>query len=286
MMTNTSHSHTNSPDLWLPHFPWPQPAGNKYDRGHAMIAGGPLQSTGASRLAAYAALRSGAGLVSIACDAASLSVYASALQAVMTKPADTPADFARLIADPHVTAVLVGPGAGVSQRTRQCTLEALKAQKPVVLDADALTVFAGTPAQLFDAIHAPCILTPHAGEFVRLFGDVAQADDVRLRHACQAAELSGAVVILKGYHTIIAAPTGDAVVNSNATPFLATAGTGDVLAGICTGLLAQGMPAFHAACAGVWLHAEAARRFGAGLIADDLPDLLPPLLQALHAQAG
>jgi len=286
MMPSVSHVRTNGPELWLPRFPWPAEEGNKYDRGHAIIAGGPIHSTGASRLSARAALRSGAGLVSIACDAESLPIYATALEAIMTKCAQEPADFARLIAAPHVSAVLLGPGAGVSERTRSCVLETLRARKPTVLDADALTVFAGAPSDLFGAIHAPCLLTPHAGEFTRLFGALTQEDDVRLEQVRHAAGVSGATVVLKGPRTFIVAPTGEAVINAHATPFLATAGTGDVLAGFCTGLLAQGMPAFEAACAGVWLHGEIARQFGPGLIAEDLADLLPPVLRRLYDKAA
>ena len=272
----------NTPALWLPNFPWPQPLGNKYDRGHAIIVGGEWHSTGASKLAAHAALRIGAGLVSVACDARSLPLYATALQAVMTKPVETAQDFSQLIRDPKVKAVLIGPGAGITDQTKHRTLEILHAQKPTVMDADALRVFSPAPTDLFHAIHAPTILTPHAGEFSQLFGHRIAPSDDTLSQARQAASLSGATVIFKGFHTIIAAPDGSVARNTNATPFLATAGSGDVLAGMCTGLLAQGMPAFEAACAAVWLHAEAARRFGAGLIAEDLADQLPAILQEFY----
>ncbi len=267
----------NSPDLWLPRFPWPRAEGSKYDRGHAVVAGGPVAHTGAARLAARAALRIGAGLVSIACDPASLIVYATALEAVMTKVIRDEAAFSDLIADPRVKGVLIGPAAGVNDRTKTLVLAALKRERPCVLDADALTVFQDNPAELFDAIRSPVLLTPHQGEFARLFGGVED----RTAGALRAAKTSGAVVLLKGSDTVIAAPDGRLVVNRAAPPWLATAGSGDVLAGIAAGLIAQGMDAFGAACAAAWLHAEAARRFGPGLIAEDIEKELPAVLSRL-----
>ena len=263
----------NHPNLWLPHFPWPNADTNKYDRGHALVGGGPLTSTGATKLAAEAALRIGAGLVSVACDAASLPAYAASFRAVMTKLADGPAAFAALLADVRVTAVLLGPGMGVGERTGAWLDTALAARKALVVDADAITVAAKTPLAFFAHIAAPVVVTPHAGEFARLFGTM---------EAVQAARASGTVVVRKGARTIVASPEGREVVNDHATPFLATAGTGDVLAGMIAGLLAQGMPAFEAACAAVWMHGEAARRFGAGLIAEDIAGLLPAILEDLR----
>lgn len=274
-MTNPLENH---PDLWRASFPWPKPDGHKYDRGHAVVLGGPMASAGAAKLASRAALRSGAGLVSVACRPAALMTYAASLQAVMTKLVKDVDAFAELIADAHVTGVLLGPGAGKTDFTKQCVLSTLTALVPCVLDADALSVFAGASESLFDAIAAPCILTPHAGEFARLFtlGKDRQAS------AAHAATLSGAVVVLKGEETVIAAPNGQGlVINRHATPFLASAGTGDVLAGLCVGLLAQGMPPFAAACAAVWLHGDAARRIGPGLIAEDLSEMLPAVLADL-----
>ena len=265
----------NSPDLWaLPNL---KPDGSKYDRGHAVVVGGPVASTGAARLAARAALRAGAGLVSIACDPSSLIVYATALQAVMTKVVRDVAAFGELIADKRVTAMLIGPAAGVNDRTRDYVLAALSAEKACVLDADALTVFKDAPSDLFHAIRSPVLLTPHEGEFSRLFGKVND----READAVKAAQTSGAVVLLKGSDTVIAAPDGRIVINREAPPWLATAGSGDVLAGIATGLMAQGMEVFDAACAAAWLHAEAAKRFGPGLIAEDLSEQLPAVLRDL-----
>lgn len=265
----------NSADLWT--LPRLKPDGNKYDRGHAVVVGGPVASTGAARLAARAALRAGAGLVSIACDPSSLIVYASALEAVMTKVVRDVAAFSELVADKRVTAVLIGPAAGVNDRTRDLVLAALYVRKACVLDADALTVFKDAPADLFHAIRSPVLLTPHEGEFARLFGKVTDREN----DALKAAKTSGAVVLLKGSDTVIAAPDGRIVINRAAPAWLATAGSGDVLAGIATGLMAQGMEVFDAACAAAWLHTEAARRFGPGLIAEDLSEQLPAVLRDL-----
>jgi NAD(P)H-hydrate epimerase len=274
-------SRENVPELWSSHFPYPQQDGNKYDRGHAIICGGPLQSTGAAKISAHCALRSGTGLVSVACDAAALPVYATSFQAIMTKLVRDKQEFSHLISDKRVKGVLIGPGAGITRRTKTFVLMALKLKKPTVLDADALTVFSDRPQNLFDAIQLPCILTPHDGEFLRLFGKSISENENKLAQAIQAAGLSHSVVILKGFNTIIAAPDGRAAINNNSTPYLATAGSGDALAGICVGLLAQGMPAFEAACAAVWLHTEAALSFGPGLIAEDIADLLPAVLKSL-----
>jgi len=271
----------NTPALWAVHFPRPKPEGNKYDHGHAVILGGPAQSTGAAKIAARCALRVGAGLVSVACDAKALPIYAASFQAVMTKIVKGQHDFSRLISDNRVKAVLLGPGAGITSRTKDFALATLAQKKSVILDADALAVFATKPQEFFKAIQSPCILTPHEGEFERLFGTIINVNDDRINRACQVAHISSAIMILKGPGTVIAGPDGRFVVNTNGTPYLATAGTGDALAGICVGLLSQGMAAFEAACAAVWLHAETARHFGPGLIAEDIADGLPAILQSL-----
>ncbi|MBW8881787.1 MAG: NAD(P)H-hydrate dehydratase [Asticcacaulis sp.] len=267
----------NSPDLWLSALPRPAPDGSKYDRGHAVVLGGPMASTGASRLAARAALRIGAGLVSVACDPSSLMVYAVALEAVMTKVVRDADAFSDLVSDSRITAVLLGPAAGVNDRTHAFVLAALTAGKVCVLDADALTVFQDAPEALFAAIRAPVLMTPHAGEFARLFGKVSD----READAWRAARQSGAVVLLKGKDTVIAAPDGRVVVNRDAPPWLATAGSGDELGGLATGLIAQGMPVFDAACAAAWIHAECARHVGPGLIAEDLSEQVPQVLRSL-----
>jgi hydroxyethylthiazole kinase-like uncharacterized protein yjeF len=267
----------NEPSLWRASFPLLQPAGHKYSRGHAIVASGGLAATGAARLAALAALRVGAGLVTVASPASAVLAHAAHLTAVMIAPLRDADSWRELLADPRRNAVLVGPGNGVTAATREQALAALAMDKAVVLDADAITVFRDAPQDLFTAIRGPCILTPHEGEFARLFA----AAGPRLERARAAARQSGAVLVLKGPDTVIAAPDGRAAINANAPPTLATAGSGDVLAGLCTGLLAQGMPAFEAACAAVWLHGAAAAAFGPGLIAEDLPDLIPNALRQL-----
>ncbi len=281
--------HENVPALWQSRFPWPTPEGHKYRRGHAVVIGGGTM-TGAARLAARAAARVGAGLVTIAAPAAALPVYALAAHAVILAKLDDAPDFARLMDDPRRNAVLLGPGAGADQATRLRVTAALSAGKRCVIDADALTVFGDEPEHLCRAIRRTggeggnVLLTPHDGEFARLFPDLAKAHaDDKLARARAAAARSGATVLLKGNDTVIAAPDGRAAINSNAPPELATAGAGDVLAGLAIGLLAQGMHAFDAGCAAAWLHGEAAAAFGPGLIADDLTECVPAALRKLKA---
>ncbi|HYM71593.1 MAG TPA: NAD(P)H-hydrate dehydratase, partial [Stellaceae bacterium] len=270
----------NDPALWLDRFPFPGASDHKYRRGHALVAGGPVM-TGAARLAARSAARAGAGLVTVAAPEPAFPIYAAALTGVIVLPVAGPDGFRALLADPRRNVVLVGPGAGSGPETRDKVLAVLAAGKQAVLDADALTAFAARPADLFAAVCAPCVLTPHEGEFARLF----EATGSKVERARRAARASGAVIVLKGADTVIADPDGRAAINENAPPELATAGSGDVLAGLVTGLLAQGMPAFEAAAAAVWLHGEAARQFGAGLVAEDLIDDLPVILNRLRQQA-
>ena len=266
--------HENAPALWRALLPAPAPDGHKYSRGHALVVGGDGAHSGAARLAARAALRAGAGLVTVHAPEAALPVYAAQLTAVMVA---STVDLAAALADERRNALLIGPGCGVSPATRERTLRALGAGKRCVLDADALTAFRGEPAALFAALGPDAVLTPHEGEYRRLFSH--QGD--KLARARAAARESGAVVALKGADSVIAAPDGRAAINANAPPTLATAGTGDVLAGFILGLLAQGMPAFEAAAAGVWLHGAAAAAFGPGLIAEDLSETLPRVLREL-----
>ena len=266
--------HENAPALWQALLPGPAPCDHKYSRGHALVVGGDGAHSGAARLAARAALRVGAGLVTVHAPDAAIPVYAAQLTAVMVA---STSDLDTALADERRNALLIGPGCGVSPTTRAQTLRALDAGKRCVLDADALTVFGDEPAALFAALRADCVLTPHEGEYRRLF---AHEGD-KLARARAAAQECGAVVVLKGADSVIAAPDGRAAINANAPPTLATAGSGDVLAGFVLGLLAQGMPAFEAAAAAVWLHGAAATAFGPGLIAEDLAESLPRVLRRL-----
>jgi NAD(P)H-hydrate epimerase len=235
--------------------------------------------TGAARLSALAAARVGAGLVTVAAPLPAWMVYASTLTSVMVQPVRDPDALDDLLADERKNAIVLGPGAGVSEMTRRYALKILATRRSVVLDADALSAFGPDPQTLFDAIDGPCVLTPHEGEFSRLFS----FEGSKLERARQAAQHSGAVVILKGADTVVAAPDGRAAINSNAPAELATGGTGDVLTGLVAGLMAQGMEVFRAACAAVWLHGEAAGMVGPGLIAEDLPGALPVVLRKLKA---
>jgi ADP-dependent NAD(P)H-hydrate dehydratase / NAD(P)H-hydrate epimerase len=287
----------NHPRLWAHALPALNPLGNKYTRGHALISGGHL-STGAARLSARAAARAGAGLTTIAAPEMAAAIYAATLTSVMVaplsgaSPASAAEAFDRLLSDVRFNALLIGPGAGVNPVTRARALAMLATGRPTVLDADALTVFEDDPSELFSAIVGPCVLTPHEGEFARIFKDGADPMSPlghdKLTRARTAAQRSGAVVVLKGSDTVVAAPNAEAlaIVNTNAPPTLATAGSGDVLAGFMLGLLAQGMAPFLAAAAAAWMHGAAAATFGPGLIAEDLPDLLPQVLRELshHTQ--
>lgn len=264
----------NGPELWGEILPWPQPAGHKYSRGHAVVFGG-AEMTGAARLASGSARRIGAGLVTVACPEAVRAIYAADAPGLLISDIG---DWQRLLSDPRMNAYLVGPGAGVGAETRLSALSVLSAGRSLVLDADGLTSFAEADDGLFDALDEGCVLTPHGGEFARLF----DTEGGKLDRVRRAAKTAGAVVLLKGADTVIATPDGRAVINSDAPPDLATAGSGDVLAGMVLGLRTQGMPAFEAACAAVWMHGAAAAAFGPGLIAEDLIGELPGVLRRLH----
>ena len=243
--------------------------------------------TGAARLAAGAARRVGAGLVSIAAPTETLDIYRSGDPGNLIVELADADSLSQFLADDRKNCVLIGPGGGVSQRTRSHVITALKSKRPMVLDADALTVFKDDPETLFSCISGsgnsgsgiscPCILTPHEGEFDRLFN--LRGD--KLSKCRNAAKISGAVVLLKGADTVIADPSGAAAINGNAPAFLATAGSGDVLAGIIAGLFTQGMSGFEAAAAGAWMHGAAGTSAGDNLIAEDLADHLPDHLPGL-----
>jgi hydroxyethylthiazole kinase-like uncharacterized protein yjeF len=287
----------NAAELWLEALPRPAADGHKYDRGHALILSGGLEGCGAARLAARAALRAGAGLVTLAVPSEALAAQAAANTAVMVRRADGAEGWAGLIADKRRNALILGPAAGVGEETAAKVIAALAKGRAAVIDADGLTSFSEKPELLFDAIKAgqgTVVLTPHEGELARLFHAAAEfvapgskgAALDKLERARLAARISGAVVALKGADTVIAAPDGRAAINENGTPHLATAGSGDTLAGIIGGLLAQAMPGFEAASAGVWLHAEAGSSIGPGLIAEDLAEALPGVLRRLRAAEG
>ncbi|WP_422366698.1 NAD(P)H-hydrate dehydratase [Pelagibius sp.] len=268
----------NGPPLWGAAFPRRAAAAHKYQAGHALVLGG-AEMTGAGQLASRAALRMGAGLVSLACSPESLPIYALANPSVITLPLHKAGDFASALSDPRRNAVLLGPGNGVTEETRERAVLALRSGRNLVLDADALSVFEGQSDSLFALIAASpgqVVLTPHDGEFKRLFPGLAGD---RLARARAAASQSGATLVLKGPDTVVAEPGGAASINGSAPPWLATAGTGDVLAGMIVGLLAQDMSPFLAASAAVWLHGQVAEGFGPGMISEDLPDALPGVLQ-------
>jgi len=271
----------NHPDLWHSDFPKRSVQSHKYKHGHVLVASGPMRTTGAARLAARGALRVGAGLVSIAAPASALMVHTVHLTAIMLEKADSGADLAVLAEDSRKNVILVGPGLGLNERAKEMVAAALSSKAALVLDADALTLYKEEPDILFRAIKArkaPVILTPHGGEFSRLFSE-HKADGSKIDAARDAACISGAVIVYKGADTVIASPDGACFVNTNASAHLATAGSGDVLAGIIAGLLAQNMKPLKAACAGVWLHGAAGHYLGPGLIAGDIPGALPKLLK-------
>jgi hydroxyethylthiazole kinase-like uncharacterized protein yjeF len=268
-----------------PQLPQATAQGHKYGRGHALVvSGGPL-NTGASRLAAEAALRSGAGLVTISGASAALAVHATQVSAIMLSDAE----LASLLADRRRNAVCIGPAAGRGAETRSNVETVLMSGAAAVLDADALTAFEEEAERLFRLVAMvpgrPVVMTPHDGEFSRLFSQLKEISSVKqkLEATLAASHETGAVVVLKGADTVVAAPDGRAAIADNAPPWLATAGAGDVLAGLIGGLRAQGMPAFEAGAAAVWLHGEAANLSGPGLIAEDLTEALPAVYRRLFS---
>jgi NAD(P)H-hydrate epimerase len=289
----------NTSGLW--HLPRPTKEGHKYHRGHAVVMGG-ARMTGAARLAARGARRVGAGLLTIACAEEAFALYAGDQPGTMVWSLDQDGDVETLLADRRKSTYLLGPGYGRRPETADLALTLVRSGRGVVLDADALSSLSGRLGELREALtgsqsgqqSGPCVVTPHDGEWASLFGDEVggsvggkvKADTDRLTRARAAARVGGMVVLLKGPDTVIAAPDGRAAITANAPPDLATAGSGDVLAGMVTGLLAQGMPAFEAACAGAWLHGAAGQVAGPGLIAEDLPEALPKVFQALEEEAG
>ncbi|MGZ6016557.1 MAG: NAD(P)H-hydrate dehydratase [Phenylobacterium sp.] len=274
-----SQTVENGPELWLPRFPWPTAASHKHARGRLVVVSGEAWQTGAARLAARAALRIGAGLVTVLSPPEALPINAGHLEAVMLRPFETDLELEQAAKD--VDAAVIGPAAGVGEPTLLNVLALARTGAALILDADAITVFRDDPEELFSLLDRDDVLTPHPGEFERLFPGLLAASPERITAARTAAQRAGAVVLLKGSDTVIAAPDGRSAVNGNGSPWLATAGSGDVLAGFIGGLVAQGMESFEAACAGAWIHSEAAELHGPGLISEDLPGLAPNVLRRL-----
>jgi hydroxyethylthiazole kinase-like uncharacterized protein yjeF len=270
----------NGPDLWRHRFPWPTTNSYKHSRGKVIVVSGEMWSTGAARLSARAALRIGAGLVTLLSPPDALLVNAAHLEAVMLRPFDTDVELEAAATD--VDAAVIGPAAGVDEATVSNLFALARTGAAIVIDADALTAFKDDPDELFSVLDRDDVLTPHAGEFERVFPGLLKGSPERVTAARQASAKAHAVVLLKGPDTVIAAPDGRCAVNMNGSPWLATAGSGDVLTGFIAGLIAQGMDSFEAACAGAWIHAEAATLHGPGLISEDLPGLAPQVLRALR----
>jgi NAD(P)H-hydrate epimerase len=271
----------NGPQLWGREYPWPRVDAHKYARGHCVVVSGQAHATGAARLAARGALRMGAGLVSVASPPDAVPVNAAHLTSIMVKPFSGAKGLADLLSDKRLNAVVIGPGCGVGEQTREMVAASLASEAAVVVDADALTSFHDDPPALFQLLREPAVLTPHEGEFERIFPSLLAKSQNKLEAARAAAAIAHCTVLLKGPDTIIAEPDGRAIVNSHAPPTLATAGSGDVLSGFIGGLMAQRLDSYKAAAAAAWLHGKAASRFGPGLISEDLPELLPAALSAL-----
>ncbi|WP_374313418.1 NAD(P)H-hydrate dehydratase [Dongia sp.] len=273
----------NAPSAWLSLLPQPGPLDHKYSRGHALVIGS-SDMPGAGRLAALAARRIGAGMLSVAAPAATLPLYMADQPGIIARPAARADDLVEILMDRRVSAVLVGSGLVPNAAAREAVITGLAAGRPSVVDGGGLTAFADRPDDLFTLGRGDIVLTPHDGEFARLFPDLGP-ELGKLARIRQAASRARSVIVLKGADSAIAAPNGQVLINDAASPYLATAGSGDVLAGLILGLLAQGMPAYQAAAAGVWFHAQAGLALGPGLIAEDLPGAIPGLLRDLDRPA-
>lgn len=270
---------TNDPALWRNFLPWPGAETHKHARGRLGVVSGRAHQTGAARLAARAGLRVGAGVVRIFCPPDAVAVIAPAIEAIMLTPFATADGLAREVEE--MDAVVVGPAAGLDETTVNNVQALALSGAALVIDADGLSVFKGRSAELFAVLDRDDVLTPHEGEFDRLFPGLLRKG--RTSAAVEAARRAQAIVVLKGAETVIAAPDGRLRINRNGSPWLATAGTGDVLSGMIGGLIAQRMDSFDAACAAVWIHADAADRFGPGLIAEDLSEIMPQSLKGLRS---
>jgi hydroxyethylthiazole kinase-like uncharacterized protein yjeF len=282
LSSTQGHLFENSPELWEHGFPWPNITAHKHARGSLIVVSGEAWSTGAARLAARGALRIGAGLVTLLTPPDALMVNAAHLEAIMLRPFETEQELEQ--AASRAEAVVIGPAAGVTESTLSNVLALARTGAALVIDADALSVFHDDPEELFSVLDRDDVLTPHVGEFGRVFPRLLETSPERITAVRKAAVKAQAVVLLKGPDTVIASPDGRAAVNLNGSPWLATAGSGDVLAGFIGGLVAQGMESFEAACCGAWIHAACADAFGAGLISEDLPDLTPAVLKQLQGR--
>ena len=268
-------------------------AQHKFDRGHALVLSGGPGKTGAARLAARGALRAGAGLVTLGVSVEARMEVAAQVTSIMLTNVQDANGLRTVLEDDRINALCLGPGLGVTDQTRALVFAALDAKRATVLDADALTVFQDDPKALFGKLHRGCVLTPHAGEFARLFPDLAELwrdterageKGSKVTAVREAARRAGCTVLLKGADTVVGEvrerTSITAAVYERAAPMLATAGSGDVLAGFITGLMAQGFPPWSAAPRAAWLHQECGRMFGPGLIAEDIPEVLPQVLAA------
>ena len=273
----------NDPSLWIKSFPFPSSSDHKYSRGLLIINSGPKFQTGAARLAGRSALRVGAGAVRLVCDKDAAEVLEPQISVEMLSVISEKNDLQTILKDKKISSVLVGPGNGANDETKARTLLALALVNHVVIDADAISCFADNPDELFIDTYPHTILTPHEGEFKRLFGGSFKEHDDKVVRCVEAAKISGSIVLLKGADTVIADPDGNVVINSSQAPYLATAGSGDVLAGIIASLVGENkMSAFDAACAGAWIHSYLGEYLGAGLIAEDLIDNIPFAVKKLQ----
>lgn len=275
----------NNPKFWINNFPLLDSLDNKYSRGVVYVIAGNIDeggSVGAAKLAGHSALRAGAGIVKLLCNAKTLPVYASSCLSLMVQSIENVEQYLSLINQSKHDVILAGPGSGVNHKLKSMIIETLKTSTKMLIDADGLTIFADSSDLLFDNIKNDTVLTPHEGEFKKLF----KLSDNRVDSAISAAKISKSVIVLKGHNTVIASPCGKYAVNENAPSFLATAGSGDVLAGIIAGLMAQKVEAFDAACMGVYMHSQAAQKIGRGMISEDLLLTIPKTLQDIEELAN
>ena len=276
----------NDPSLWINSFPFPVSSDHKYSRGMLLINVGPKFQTGAARLAGRSAMRVGAGAVTLVCDKETAEILEPQISIELISVIKEKNDFQKILKDKRISSVLVGPGNGINDETKARTLMALAFVDNCVIDADAITCFEDNPEELFIDTYPHTILTPHEGEFRRLFGEQIASMKDKVLKCIEAAKIAGSIILLKGADTIIASPDGEIVINSSEAPYLATAGSGDVLAGIISSLVGKNkMRAFDAACAGAYIHSKLGELIGPGLIAEDIIDNIPLMIKKLNSYA-